>query len=507
MNNLPSTTKDLADWVAAVKFDDIPERVLKLLKAQVLNIFAAAIAGRTTEASRILSETLLPDSHEPLATVWADGVTAGGETAFLLNSGHVCALDYDDYLLAGHTGVSAVPLAAWLTEADADARRRTGREWLVAQVVANEVEGRLGAVAAVGPLNGQMWSFIHPAGGACAAGRHWNLTPEQIANAIGVALYQPPFALARGFMGPHSKILTAMHARDGVLAARLAKNGFTGPRDIIEHPQGFAKAYADFPLLSFVSGFGKTWVTDSVTFKNYPGCAYVDPVADCMIQILEENKNLPELANPLQNVREVRVRASMLSWIMDELARTATDVASLQANNSHVVLNFFIPFNVATLLIDRTLTPAQLRPEMYLRDEVRALMTRVRTVNDISVSLNFLRAVIGDPSKGSLGKFPGIGDIATKLDLGDFRLENLRLFFSAAVDVELQSGRVLSASCDIPKGAAGHPEPREKTAREKFKREATQQLGAKVPRFIEMVETLDQLEDVRVLLQVLRSPK
>ncbi len=502
-----STTQNLADWVATVKFDDIPERVLKLLKAQVLNVFAAAIAGRTTEGAHILSETLLPDSHEPLATVWADGCTASGETAFLLNAGHVCALDYDDYLLAGHTGVSAVPLAAWLTEADPDAKRRTGRDWILTQVIANEVAGRIGAVAAVGPLNGQMWSFIHPAGGACAAGRHWNLTPEQIANAIGVALYQPPFALVRGFMGPHSKILTAMHARDGVLAARLAKNGFTGPRDILEHPQGFAKAYADFPLLSFVSGFGKTWVTDSVTFKNYPGCAYVDPVADCVLEILQEHPNEPELANPLHGIKEVRVRASMLSWIMDELARPATDVPSLKANNSHVALNFFIPFNVATLLVDRKLTPAQLRPEMYLRDDVRALMTRVRTVNDISVSLNFLRAVIGDPSKGSLGKFPGIGDISTKLDLGDFRLENLRLFFSAAVDVELQSGRVLSASCDVPKGAAGHPEPREKTAREKFKREASRQLGDKVPRVIEMVETLDQLDDVRSLTQVLRASK
>ncbi len=502
MNNLRSPTQELANWVAAVKFDDIPERVLKLLKAQVLNIFAAAIAGRTTEGARIVSETLLLDTHEPLATVWADGARVGGETAFLLNASHVCALDYDDYLLAGHTGVSAVPLAAWLTEADPDANRRTGRDWLLAQVIANEVEGRIGAVAAVGPLNGQMWSFIHPAGGACAAGRHWNLTPAQIANAIGVALYQPPFALVRGFMGPHSKILTAMHGRDGVLAARLAKNGFTGPRDILEHPQGFAKAYADFPLLSFVSGFGKTWVTDSLTFKNYPGCAYVDPVADCVMEILHEHANVPELANPLQGIKEVRVRASMLSFIMDELARTATDVASLQANNSHVVLNFFIPFNVATLLIDHKLTPAQLRPEMYLRDEVRTLMTHVRTVNDISVSLNFLRAVIGDPSKGSLGKFPGFGDISTKLDLGDFRLENLRLFFSAGVDVELASGQVLSATCDIPKGAAGHPEPREKIARAKFEREAKNTLGAVVPQIIEKVEHLEDLADVRELTKL-----
>src|SRR5271157_2456342 len=353
------STQDLAECVSSVQFDDIPERVLKLLKAQVLNIFAAAIAGRTTVAANILSETLLAEmdlmtpANGGNAMIWADGRSVPGEIAFIINAGHVCALDYDDYLLAGHTGVSAVPLAVWLTEADTDPAKRTGRSWLLAQVVANEVEGRIGAIAAVGPLNGQMWSFIHPAGGACAAARHMGLTAEETANALGTALYQPPFALVRGFMGPHSKILTAIHARDGVLAARLAAHGFTGPRDILEHPQGFARAFADYPLLSFVSGLGNAWVTDTLTFKNYPGCAYVDPVADCVLQILEEHGAEPEFQAPLQGIREVRVRASMLSWIMDELARPAIDPASLQANASHVALNFFIPFNVAVMLLDQ----------------------------------------------------------------------------------------------------------------------------------------------------------
>ena len=50
---------------------------------------------------------------------------------------------------------------------------------------------------------------IHCAGAAVAAARVRGLDADQTAHAMAIALYQPPFGLWPGFMGPDTKLLTA----------------------------------------------------------------------------------------------------------------------------------------------------------------------------------------------------------------------------------------------------------------------------------------------------------
>src|SRR5205823_10059793 len=111
------------------------------------------------------------------------------------------AHDWDDYLYMGHTGHSAVWAARALTD-DPDRA-------LAAQVAGNELAGRLGAALFLGPHNGQFWSSIHCASAAAAAGVALRLDERQLAHALAISLYQPPYGLWPGFMGPGSKLLTA----------------------------------------------------------------------------------------------------------------------------------------------------------------------------------------------------------------------------------------------------------------------------------------------------------
>src|SRR6185436_7415592 len=70
-------------------------------------------------------------------------------TACYVNAAASIAFDYDDYLFAGHTGHSAVLGALAFGEAAGAA----GADVITAQVVANEVGGRLGAALLLGPHN------------------------------------------------------------------------------------------------------------------------------------------------------------------------------------------------------------------------------------------------------------------------------------------------------------------------------------------------------------------
>ena len=65
------------------------------------------------------------------------------------------------------------------------------------------------------------------------------LDAERTAHALAIALYQPPYGLWPGFMGPQTKLLTAAEpAAAGARAALLAAEGVTGALDVIEHPRG-----------------------------------------------------------------------------------------------------------------------------------------------------------------------------------------------------------------------------------------------------------------------------
>ncbi len=92
--------------------------------------------------------------------------------------------------------------AATLATARCWLRLASRRPWTrcsLAAAVANELEGRLSTACLLGPLNGQMSSYIHNAGAALAVGKVRGLDAGQLADAVALALYQPNTCLAAGF--------------------------------------------------------------------------------------------------------------------------------------------------------------------------------------------------------------------------------------------------------------------------------------------------------------------
>lgn len=60
-------------------------------------------------------------------------------------------------------------------------------------------------------------------------------------------------------------------AAAGVLAARLAQRGFTGPSTVLEGPHGFLQAYCrETDTSALTAALGERFETLSICFKNYP---------------------------------------------------------------------------------------------------------------------------------------------------------------------------------------------------------------------------------------------
>lgn len=366
---MASTVEQIAGWASELDAASVPRRVSELCAAQRRSIAAAiAVSAGDGPGRRVAAGVQSWAAPGPAPLVGGDrDQRVRVEDALYAAAALSVAQDYDDYLCFAHSGHTSV-LVPWVlgheTAADDDGR-------LVAQVAANEIAARLGGACLIGPLNGQMWSFVHAAAASIASGLLLGLGARELAHALAIALSAVPRPLVPGFMAPDTKLLTASEpALLGLRAARLAAAGVTGPLDVLDHPRGFLWAFAYAPLPRLLGNLGTGWATTTLCVKPYPGCAYIDTSIDAL-----------EALGPIEAeaVAGVDVQAGMLTTAMDALSRGFTD-----GMPTPVTVNFSVPWSVAVHLVAGRLSPAEVTAGWLAahHHELRALAGRVRLQHD-----------------------------------------------------------------------------------------------------------------------------
>ncbi|MFC1706688.1 MmgE/PrpD family protein [Planctomycetota bacterium] len=376
----------LAAFVADTKAGTIPARVRTAARRQALSVAGAVLSTRATA----LADTILAAAPRDQGAVrlWSDPeVRVGVDRAVWTHASLSCAHDFDDYLFLGHTGHSAVtvPLAM------AEQLNATLAEATTATVLANEVAGRLGAACLLGPQNGQLWTFVHLAAAAAAAARMLDLDRETTWHALAIALAHPPRALWASFLAASATKATfaASPALEGLRAARLAQAGMQGPTDILDHPQGFFRHFAFHPLRGVMTGLGKAWVTETLAYKIYPGCAYIDTTVDAILAL--RGRFIERVGrDPIpDDLVSLDVRTTVLSTSMSALARLAGD--SLHPNR----LNFSIHENAAIAWIRGRLSPREMEPSWLQTNGplILGLAARVSLTHDWALTHRLLDAL------------------------------------------------------------------------------------------------------------------
>jgi len=469
-----STTARIAEWVTQTHFEDLPRRVTEEAKNQILSVIAAVHAGHFSDAGRTVSRTVKDWSGGKDATMIPSGERTALHNAIFANTALSMALDFDDYLFAGHTGHSAV----LVTLALAEKVGISGKDFLLAQTLANEVEGRFGASVLLGPLNGQMWSFIHAVGAAVIAGKVLGLDAQQLQSAIGIALSQPTRPLQASFFGSDAKaLLASLTAPIGVQAAQLAANGMRGAADVLEGIEGLPHVFAPQPLMGAYGGFGKVWLTDTLCYKVYPGCAYIDTSIDCVLTLVRTH------SIDAKKVKDVHIAAGPLTLGMEALA-----APHLKGPDSlPTTLNFTVGYNVAAALMDKELTARQ-----FTRDRIRDaatwdLASRVHLTLDDAISQRTRERSLLRTVAGSDGEH-------YQLDLNSLDLTGFKMSFGARVRIEMHDGRNFEIEQEVPLGGAGRGfDERRKAVEDKFRRETRYTLRKeKMERAIDMILHLEQ---------------
>lgn len=463
----------LADWITATRYEDLPRRVSEEAKNQILSMIAAVHAGHFSEAGRLVSRAVRESAGGKEATLIPSGERTTVQNAIFGNTALSMALDFDDYLFAGHTGHSSV-LAGL---AVAEKLGSGGRDFIAAQVLANEVAGRVGAAVLFGPLNGQMCGFLHLIGAVVLAAKLLKLDRQQTQNAFSIALLQPNLCLQPTFFGSEAKILIASTtAPVGVKAAELAASGLQGADDVFEGEAGFLQRFTPEPLVGAFEGLGRAWLTETLSYKLYPGCAYIHAAIDCILALARQHHV------DAKAVRAVHIAATPLTLAMEGLsAPYVRGPESLPTT-----LNFSMAYCAAAALTDRELTARQ-----FSRDRVRdaaiwQLAAKVQLSSDEDLTRRMRdRSLLQVVREDTRERYT--------LNLAASDPTRFAAAFGARVRIEMEDGRGFEMEQEIPLGGAGRPpDERRRAVEEKFRRETRYTLRKeRMEKAIDLIHHLD----------------
>lgn len=283
-----TTSQQLAEFVAALRYEDLPPDVVTAAKRHMLDAVGVALAASAIGAGAPVIEMTRSWAGAREASVLGYDFGAPAPWAALANGTLTHALDYDDTHVESVVHPSAFVMPAAF--AVAEEIGASGRDLITAAVAGYEVATRIGA-AAPGRFHvrGQHTTGLCGTFGAAAvAGRLWGLTADEIAQALGIAGSQSSGLFAYLSDGSETKRFHAgWAAHGGIVAADLARRGFTGPSTIFEGPHGLYDAFLageEPDRARLVRGLGSEWETTRIAIKPYPACHFVHAFMDAGIE-------------------------------------------------------------------------------------------------------------------------------------------------------------------------------------------------------------------------------
>ncbi len=284
----------LGAFVAASRWEDISPALRHEGLRSILNHIGCALGVARDPAVTTALRVMRATAGAPTSTVFGQGVRLDAMSAAFVNCIAGNLLDYDDTHLQTviHPSAPVAPAALALAEQ----RGFSGAQVLHAFLLGAEVECRIGNAVSPGHY-ARGWHITSTCGGfgsAVATAKLLRLSAEQTWHAIGIAASQSA-GLVENLPSAAKNVGMGNAARNGMLAAFLAEQGYEAAPAAIEGPLGWARAMGDVPdLAAITEGLGTRWEIARNTYKPYPAGIVFHAVIDACLALREQLGVAPE---------------------------------------------------------------------------------------------------------------------------------------------------------------------------------------------------------------------
>lgn len=239
-------TETLARHVGTLRFEDLPQPVIDKAKAIVLDALGCQLACSTLPHGRLAIDYARREAGRPDSTIIGTDLRTSAQDAALVNGifGHGDEID-ESLLRFGHASAVLVPTALAVSERE----HRSGKDMILALVVGYDVAGRISragfSLDLLAPRNFQQGSTGGSLAAAMVAGKLLSLGQEELQSALGLAGEQAGgLQTMRTETGHHNKsVHFGIGARNGVVAAYLARAGYGGVFNVLDEPWSIFEAF------------------------------------------------------------------------------------------------------------------------------------------------------------------------------------------------------------------------------------------------------------------------
>ena len=278
----------LVEFILGTDLKDVPEQVLRTVKDQFLTIIGTVVAGAAEDGCEKAVRFYKDLGGKEEASIFIYGGKIPAHDAAFVNGVMARALDLCDSIAPGpHIGAALVTGALAAAELKGGL---SGADLLIALVVGNETAARFN-------LSEEAYSGFDPTGicvvfgVAAAVSRILGLGVRETWNALGLAFNRCGGSFQSHIDGSLGvRFVEGWVSQAGVLAARLAETGITGPRNFLEGIYGYLHLYGKdlFGTGKITDGLGERYVLENMVYKKYPSCALTQGPTDIILKVRGE---------------------------------------------------------------------------------------------------------------------------------------------------------------------------------------------------------------------------
>jgi 2-methylcitrate dehydratase len=366
---MPTISHTISDFAVNLIYQDLPAEVVFQVKRFLLDSIGCAFGGWDTEDIQIQHKLYQEMGGAGEASVMVSGIKMPMSNAALLNSLLIRALDYNDIYWEEDPSHPSDIIPAALTPAEA--LNKSGKEVITAIVLAYEFEQRMCEFAHPG-IRERKWhhatftGFVSP----IVAGKILGLNVPQMVNAIGISGSHTCTlgAVTAGKLTNMKNTVDPLATQAGVIAAQLAKRGYSGPEHVIDGKEGLVDTFGpEFELNLLTDNLGKDWRILRCSMKAFAAEALTHSPITAVLKIVQENKLKPG------DIAEIKVKT---------VARAADILSdpSKYKPTSKETADHSLPYCLAAAVVDGMVTPSQFKEEKLKDPQIWELLPKIKVV-------------------------------------------------------------------------------------------------------------------------------
>jgi 2-methylcitrate dehydratase len=456
-----SISRQMAEFTLNLQFKEVPPEAIKEAKRFLLDSMGCALAAVPNEDMQAMYRFMEKLGGTPEATVIGNGSRTNAPNAALMNCLLTRAIDYNDIYWEQDPNHPSDIIGAALAAAEANIKN--GQDALVAIIIAYELALRWchaaePGVREVGWHHASLTQFVSP----LVAGRMYDLDVNQMVAAVGIS-GSSHFTLGgvvAGHLTNMKNTANPLASQAGVYAAMMAKEGYTGPVEVVEGKEGLIEVLNNVKWHpdEVTKGLGKDFIITQCGYKAFPTEALTHQPISAALKVCSDHD----------------ITAEDVAEILVETTTRGADILSDPSKykpDTKETADHSLPYVIAAAVADGNVLPDSFTDEKLKDPRIWDLLGKIK--------------VVADPEIDAI--FPGVK--------------------RARVSITTTSGGKYQAQVDHAKGSPQNPMS-DKEIEAKFLANSGKVIDSKRQQeIVDQTWAFDEVNDLKGYMQLLKKNK